>query len=296
MTHDDAPRTECANCGAALAIDPHPRFCPLCGQETRVHPPSFGEFVHEFIGHYVALEGALWRTLGLLLFKPGRLTREYLDGRRRRYVLPLRVYLSASFLFFLVAKFLAATPAGVPAVQVNAAPEDPVASAQVEGDGGAFQAWLARCARPDACGWLEARAARGLQRVSTTDGTRAVSARMAGAAPYAVFLMVPVFAGLLRLAWRGTGLTYGAHFVMALHLHAFAFLVLLAADLLPASLDGVAMLLIGAHAVLAARRVYGSGWPGTLARALGVGTVYGLLLALGTAALLLLSIFLASGA
>ena len=114
--------------------------------------------------------------------------------------------------------------------------------------------------------------------------------------PYAVFLMVPVFAGLLRLAWRGTGLTYGAHFVMALHLHAFAFLVLLAADLLPASLDGVAMLLIGAHAVLAARRVYGSGWPGTLARALGVGTVYGLLLALGTAALLLLSIFLASGA
>ena len=56
-----------------------------------------GEFLHEFVGHYVALEGTLWRTLGLLLRHPGRLTREYLDGRRRRYVLPLRLYLTASF-------------------------------------------------------------------------------------------------------------------------------------------------------------------------------------------------------
>ncbi len=106
MSHPPA-RTDlaCRNCGSQAPLN----FCPECGQETTLHPPTLGEFLHEFVGHYVALEGALWRTLGMLLMKPGRLTREYLDGRRRRYVLPLRLYLTASFLFFLVLKL---TPVG----------------------------------------------------------------------------------------------------------------------------------------------------------------------------------------
>ena len=104
MPHDHA-RTDlaCRNCGAQAPR----KFCPECGQETTLHPPTLGEFLHEFVGHYVALEGSLWRTLALLLARPGRLTREYLDGRRRRYVLPLRLYLTASFVFFLVLKLVA---------------------------------------------------------------------------------------------------------------------------------------------------------------------------------------------
>ena len=91
MSHPPA-RTDlaCRNCGTQAPL----KFCPECGQETALHPPTLGEFLHEFVGHYVALEGALWRTLRLLLTRPGRLTREYLEGRRRRYVLPLRLYLT----------------------------------------------------------------------------------------------------------------------------------------------------------------------------------------------------------
>ncbi|HEX4509552.1 MAG TPA: DUF3667 domain-containing protein [Burkholderiaceae bacterium] len=97
----------CPNCGTPFAPDlPQPNFCPVCGQEAVLHPPSVAEFAHEFAGHYVAVEGPLWRTLWLLVGRPGQLTREYLHGRRRRYVLPLRLYLSASFLFFLVFKLL----------------------------------------------------------------------------------------------------------------------------------------------------------------------------------------------
>ena len=109
MSHAPA-RTDlaCRNCGTQAPL----KFCPACGQETTLHPPTLGEFLHEFVGHYVALEGTLWRTLGLLICRPGRLTREYLDGRRRRYVLPLRLYLTASFLFFLVLKLVAAGQIG----------------------------------------------------------------------------------------------------------------------------------------------------------------------------------------
>nr|WP_307728145.1 DUF3667 domain-containing protein [Massilia terrae] len=67
--------------------------------------PSAGEFLHEFVGHYVALENKLLKTLTLLLFRPGRLTRDYLDGKRARYVLPLRLYLTLSLIFFAVFKW-----------------------------------------------------------------------------------------------------------------------------------------------------------------------------------------------
>ena len=95
----DLAPAACRNCGAAAGG----KFCPECGQETAPHPPSAWEFVHEFVGHYIALEGALWRTLAALA-RPGKLTNEYFAGRKRRYVLPLRLYLTASVVFFLVAK------------------------------------------------------------------------------------------------------------------------------------------------------------------------------------------------
>jgi hypothetical protein len=76
--------SRCPNCRTALAG----KFCHECSQQATLHVPSAREFLHEFIGHYVALEGKLWKSLCLLLFRPGRLTREYVEGRRVRYVQP----------------------------------------------------------------------------------------------------------------------------------------------------------------------------------------------------------------
>ena len=98
--HHEVP-AQCRNCGAGIAEN----YCQHCGQETRLHMPSFMEFAHEFIGHYVAIEGRLWGTFGRLLFRPGALTNEYLAGRRRRYVEPLRLYLTLSILFFALIRF-----------------------------------------------------------------------------------------------------------------------------------------------------------------------------------------------
>jgi Protein of unknown function (DUF3667) len=90
----------CPNCFVALAT-PQPKFCPECGQETRVRAPKLGEFVQQLGGAYLSTEGAIWRTLWLLIFKPGELTRQYLAGRRKHYVLPLRLYLTVSVLVLL---------------------------------------------------------------------------------------------------------------------------------------------------------------------------------------------------
>jgi predicted RNA-binding Zn-ribbon protein involved in translation (DUF1610 family) len=84
--HPHHVASDCPNCGAVVAG----HYCHECGQETVLHPPSAREFVHEFIGHYVALEGKLWKSLLLLLFRPGQLTLEYINGRRVRYIQPLK--------------------------------------------------------------------------------------------------------------------------------------------------------------------------------------------------------------
>jgi hypothetical protein len=91
----------CANCDTPLSG----HFCSNCGQEAVLHHASTREFLHEFIGHYVALEGKLWGSLARLLFRPGLLTNEYIRGRRVRFVQPLRLYLSFSLLFFALLKF-----------------------------------------------------------------------------------------------------------------------------------------------------------------------------------------------
>lgn len=72
--------SRCLNCGFS-ARPPGAKFCPHCSQETRARTPTVGEFVHEFVGNYLALEGALWRTPWLLLRQRGALTNPYLAGR-----------------------------------------------------------------------------------------------------------------------------------------------------------------------------------------------------------------------
>jgi len=297
----------CRNCNAALPeLAPPPRFCTQCGQETALHPPSLGEFLHEFIGHYIALEGALWKTLALLVLQPGRLTQEYFAGRRRRYVLPLRLYLTASFLFFVVVKFL-------PGATLHG-PDDPALSPQAraqaahavaEAASAASAARAARAARgarnvildvdvercadvPASCNRLQRAIARNARQWKShpDESARQFSARIGSAAPYALFLMLPLFASIVMAAYRNRRMVYGEHVVFGLHLHAFWFIAMLAVSLLPDGAALPALLIVFAYGSWALRRVYGGRWGPTLLRAVFISGVYLLLLLLGTLALL----------
>jgi hypothetical protein len=94
-----AHELHCRNCG--YAIDKADAYCRHCGQETQVTLPTARQFMREAAGRYVALDGRLWRTMKALL-RPGFLTREYIDGRRRRYVRPGRLFLVTSIVAFTV--------------------------------------------------------------------------------------------------------------------------------------------------------------------------------------------------
>ena len=294
MSHPPA-RTDlaCRNCGTQAPL----KFCPECGQETTLHPPTLGEFLHEFVGHYVALEGALWRTLGLLLRHPGRLTREYLDGRRRRYVLPLRLYLTASFLFFLVLKLTVGAVGPVMTVRVDGHKVTMAEYAALAASSPASNAALPRLEKMhvDDCGGASAPACGRVQTWLNTLGARFdehpeetlehMRTHAIGLAPYAIFVMLPVFAGIIMLAYRRRRMTYGEHFVFSLHLHAFWFLALLVIHLVPNGLGDVLQFAVPVYGVWAMREAYGGRWGATLLRAAVVSVLYGIVLAIVSAAM-----------
>ena len=89
----------CANCGAPLAGE----YCVACGQRHEPQVHTIGHFAGEAFESVTHADSRLWRTLGYLLARPGRLTREFFEGKRARYLPPFRLYLVISLLFFLVA-------------------------------------------------------------------------------------------------------------------------------------------------------------------------------------------------
>ncbi len=91
----------CLNCGTEL----RGQYCGHCGQRARNRLISLWELLQDAFGDLFELDSRLWRTLIPLLVRPGRLTRDYLEGRRARYMPPFRMYLVLSVIFFVVAFF-----------------------------------------------------------------------------------------------------------------------------------------------------------------------------------------------
>ena len=101
--HDLPPNESpvCLNCGTRL----RGQYCGSCGQRSRSRLISIWQLLREAFGDLFELDSRLWRTVLPLLTRPGKLTRDYLEGRRARYMPPFRTYLVLSVIFFLVAFF-----------------------------------------------------------------------------------------------------------------------------------------------------------------------------------------------
>ena len=92
----------CLNCGSIV----EEKFCPNCGQENSENRKPFHYLFTHFIEDFTHYDGQFWGTIKNLLFKPGKLTETYIEGKRQRFVPPVKLYIFISFLtFFLFALF-----------------------------------------------------------------------------------------------------------------------------------------------------------------------------------------------
>jgi hypothetical protein len=241
----------CPNCGEPVVGE----YCYRCGQKQEPRIVPLRALLAEWADDALSLDGRLLRTLGPMLLRPGRLTAEYLSGRRASYVPPLRLYLLASALYFVV---------------IALSGSDRFFFFQASADS------------------MQSR-------------------RFIQALPQLMFVILPLFALLLKVLHLGKGRYYVEHLVFALHYHAFAFLVLACHTLLdplasaafrerrftlltvPLLLgDGALQLAVVLYLGLALRRVYGRSWWLTALEA--VALFFGYSLLLGLAADLLIGV------
>jgi hypothetical protein len=158
-------------------------FCATCGQKAAPLNPSLGEFLHDLVHELAHVDGKIIQSVRLLLTRPGFLSREQFLGRRARYVSPIRLYLVFSVLYFAVAAFAPGS-----ALRITATPdpgEDPVE--------------------------LEAK---------RVEIEHTINEALTHWVPRAMFVLVPVFAGLVAVAARRAHRNYPQHLYFALHLHA----------------------------------------------------------------------------
>lgn len=258
----------CANCDTAL-VGP---YCHACGQKAHLHN-RLSHLLEELVEGIAHFDGRLWRTLPLLAFDPGRLSREWREGKRMRYIAPLHVFLFAVFLVFTIPAVTGGhvfTFAGPTAAQPDA-----VAPIKVDGD------------LKDAPPMIQS-IVKGLEK-------RGEKAEYYG---YKIetlvyklsFMVVPISMGILALLlWWKRGYTLYDHGTVALY--GVGFLSLILAVLLPLPLPaqvdsqvlGFACLGLLAHAIVHLKGAYALGWPA----AVGIGVLQALLSVFGFAIFLI---------
>jgi hypothetical protein len=295
----------CRNCGAPA---PGP-FCAECGQETKPRLPTLREFLREALGRYVALDGRFWRTVGTLVFRPGRLTREYLAGRRRRYVRPARLYLFSTLVFFAVSRFF------VSPLNLEVGADEPSATAgngpaakaeqrekQAEEDGGFVlddETQLQVLQQMPGGSALKQRWER-FNKLSRDEKAYQLTDGMLRYGPYAMFALLPAVTLVLQLLYVGRHRRYparprlyGEHMVFAAHNHAFLFVAGTAVLLSPlAWLRSVIVVWIVVYLLRSLYRVYGGSRLGVAVRGSLLFLIYSILLGLATAGLAIVAVLL----
>lgn len=355
----------CGNCGAPLLGD----HCYACGQPVKGLVRHFSSIIGDALDSVFNLDTRIFRTLGPLFAKPGHITREYFEGRRVRYVSPVRLFFFLAIVTFFVAqltvdigsdairmdgngtsasiraamtvaevekardaqladlanakKEMAGTPAaaGIPGIEAGeqavretaakrirqlqdaAAKGEPVPEPMQEPVNISFgndpwdpktpiDTWLPGFADR----WLHQQVTRAndnVKRLKQDPG--AFKNAVLSAVPTTLFVLVPLFALMLKLAYVFKRRLYMEHLIVGLHSHAFLCLDLLLVLLVRALenwlapnggalasvfgwIEGLLIAWMPIYLLLMQKRVYAQGWPMTLLKYGVLGTCYTVLL------------------
>jgi hypothetical protein len=277
----------CLNCGSQLGGP----FCASCGQRDIPPYPSVRELAIDAASEFSGWDGRLASTLRALIRRPGMLTHEFLEGRRARFISPLRLYLMASLGYFVLA--VAAPNVRLPSgktggLNVGVTTTEPKSSAP--GPERVAQAASEALANPESLSPAERQGALDdIKRAPAVmqpflrrgiEDPRGLKRGILETMPRMLFALLPIFAGIVAIFYRGR--KYPEHLYFAIHLHAFIFLALAVAELfkftrspvLVAIASLVVVIWIPIYATLAFRRLYGGSLGRTLVKEAAIGMIY----------------------
>jgi len=91
---------KCLNCEREISVDDN--FCPHCGQVNDLKKISLNQYLSAYFDDFFSFDSRLLNTIVALVFKPGYVTKNYVEGRRMAYINPFRLYINITILFFLM--------------------------------------------------------------------------------------------------------------------------------------------------------------------------------------------------
>ncbi len=284
----------CKNCDAVL----FGRFCANCSQAADVHVPTTLELAHELLEGLTHSDSRLWRTLTTLWFKPGKLTEEFVAGRRAAYLPPFRLYLILSIIFFLMLSFVHTSGELIKfdeALKPGTIPGTAAVPAEMR---------ITNCQDlklPDRPAWTPR-----LQHICEAikhDSAENLLHVAIGTMSKAMFIFLPLVAFLHMLIYWRPRYRYAEQLLFFVHLHAFYFsIAILLVGLIETAkswpkIDGVTGILqtllgwtLPVYTLLAMRRVFRRGWPGTVFKAVVLFFIYMIVFALTVGAVFVYSL------
>lgn len=312
----------CPNCQTEVTGP----YCPTCGQHQRNLNKHFWLLAGEALDGVFSLDSRTVNTLIPLLFKPGRLTTDFFEGRRARYLPPVRLYLIISFLFFIVMP-LASSLSDTQSIVIDDQTfiEDSVTASVKDTDKEATEnATTDETALPaEAADDIEAmielpgltaeenkqlseRFQRQVEKIQDLlkDDPGGLMREVMDVSSAIMFFMLPLFAIFLKIFYLGSGFYYAEHLLLAIHNHCFVYINLLAIMVFQ-TLESTAFnivaepLLTGlliwlpVYIFLSMKHAYGQGLFVTTLKFCLLGISYFVLTLIGLVTALLLSIMLA---
>jgi len=295
----------CKNCGHIWKSGPN-EFCPSCGQGNTHLDIHLKHWILELIEGIFHVDGKLWITLRYLFIKPGQMSKEYAEGKRMKFIPPIRLYLFVSFVFFIALSTLNQSENVVHAtlsedylkqpwedVRINMLGENTVGLNGIYATRREIREAYAKGENAvdsllTSSGLVYGDSVtRGFWRQAARIevlGPKAFQAKIMKMFSLGVFLLMPFYAWMLSWFFRKPKRWFTAHLVLSVHEHILLFLGLLLSILFIqlGFQGGVASTLIalGLLHFLAVKNFYSAGFWATLWRYLILSLFYFLLLGL----------------
>ncbi len=266
------PPVWCRNCQHPI----HHNYCPNCGQHARDHNTKLWNFIAEFLEEFIRFDSKFLRTVVPLVSKPGFLTQEWVQGKRARYITPLKIYIMLSAIAFLVISLKINSHTVPSGLDMNV------------GSGNDLSELMPKRGDNEIVYFFK----QSILAFSKVD-KKVLLDQFMGRLPTACFLMVPIAAVLFGLLYVRRSKYYVEHLVFTLHYSAFSFLMLATAIVVPWNGIGpICYLWVAIYLFLAMKRSYGQGWIKTFFKFSIFGFSYSILIALVVAATAMTSAFL----
>ena len=274
------------------------KFCPNCGQSVFEYQRPFRFLLVDFTGNLFAFDTRFWKSLKALTIKPGRLTKDFIQGKRARYMPPFRFYIFVSFLFFFIFSGFLGNEVSVSdknkqevykvldQARTNAIPIEEVTIDSSAPKENTFNVEFGNNASELSSEENEEKLTKikdGI--IKAMENPKIYMNSFLKFLSWCLLLLMPVYAGILWIFNRKTAPYYYSHLILAVNQHSFWFLILSLYFGIQYFFPKKAsepefflLLLLPIHTFLGFKQLFERSWLRTLSKSIGIFILYGVVL------------------